>query len=303
MINQINAFIFLYLFATRICNYKKDLDKIMNRVIIIFFISIIISIIFRIIGGDAIKFYNHNMYIRYQGSFSDKRLTYIFNHKSEYGLILLVFFMYVLYYFKSRYRKVILIGIILTLVLTNSMISIGCATIILVTYIYAQYWQRCNKYIKIALTIFSGLAICSIGIIVILLISNVRDLSTLGSRSVIWKYAFNYLIENSKGIGTNFQNITFDVGLDFYVNNFHNVFLNEMLQFSNIVGILYSILIISIVIFSIFNYNNKIVSFINTGVVILPLLFDNSLWTSTLPIYIVIIYMFGYQSRRSKEIS
>lgn len=297
MINQVNSFIFLYLWGTRICGYENDVNKIMKNIIILFSVSVVLSLLFRGIGGDAIKFYNNNFYIRYQNSFSDKRLTYIFNHKSEYGLILLLFFMYSLYYFKSKYKKVIIFCIFLGLLLTNSIVNIACSIIILFTYLYTKYWNKCNKYIKVSISILFGLVILIVITIIMIFISNVRDLSSLGSRSIIWAYAFEYLSENSNGIGRYFQQIQFDTGLNFYINNFHNVFFNEMLQFSNIVGILYTILISLVVFYSIFNYRNKNVRIINTIAILMPLIFDHSLWTSTLPLYIVVIYMFGYNGR------
>ena len=301
MINQVNSYIFLYLWGTRICGYENDVNKIMKNIIILFLLSVIFSILFRSIGGDAIKFYNNNFYIRYQDSFLDKRLTYIFNHKSEYGLILLLFFMYSLYYFKSKYKKVLISCITIALLLTNSIVNITCAIIVLLTYLYTKYWNKCNKYIKVSVSILFGLGVLVASAIIISLISDVRDLSSLGSRTTIWSYAFEYLSKNANGIGKNFQIIQFNTGLNFYVNNFHNVFLNEMLQFSNIVGILYTILIFLIVFYSIFNYRNKIVSIINTIAILTPLMFDHSLWTSTLPVYIVVIYMFGYKVRLEKE--
>ncbi|WP_343347379.1 hypothetical protein [Terrisporobacter petrolearius] len=297
MINQVNSFIFLYLWGTRICGYNDATNKIIKNIIILFLISVIFSILFRIMGGDAIKFYNNNFYIRYQGDFSDNRLTYIFNHKSEYGLILLLFFMYSLYYFKSKYKKIMIIFIIIGLLMTNSIVNITCSIIILLTYMYTRYWNKCNKYTKVLISILFGLGILVAIVIIISVISGVRDISSLGSRSTIWEYAFKYLGKNSDGIGINFQKNYFDTGLSFYVNNFHNVFLNEMLQFSNIVGILYTTLILFIVFCSIFNYRNKIVSLINTIAILTPLMFDHSLWTATLPIYIVVIYMFGYKGR------
>lgn len=301
MINQVNAFIFLYIWGTRICGYENEMNKVMKNIIILLWISVIFSILFRIIGGDAIRFYNDKLYVRYQGIFSDKRLTYVFNHKSEYGLVLLSFFMYTLYYFKSKYKKILLFCIMLGLILTSSVSNITCAIIILLTYLYTKYWSKCNKYTKVVISILFTLIILLASIMIISVISGIRDLSTLGSRGIIWEYAFNYLSENNTGIGKDFQMIQFDTGLSFYVNNFHNVFLNEMLQFSNMVGILYSILIFLIVFYSIFNYKNKIESTINTIAILLPLMFDHSLWTNTLPLYIVVIYMFGYKVRAEEE--
>lgn len=297
MINQVNAFIFLYLWGTRICGYEDDINKIMKNMAGLFLISVIFSILLRIVGGDAIKFYNNNLYIRYQGGYSDKRLTYIFNHKSEYGLVLLLFFIYSLYYLKSKYKKVMILCITLALLLTNSVVNIVCAIITLATYMYTKYWNRCGKYVKVLISIIFYLSILVGSIILISVISGIRDLSDLGSRTIIWQNGLKYLTENVDGIGKGFQIIKFDIGLDFYVNNFHNIFLNEMLQFSNIVGILYTILIFLVVFYSMFDSRHKITSIINVIAIILPLMFDNSLWITTLPLYITLIYTFGYKRR------
>ena len=85
------------------------------------------------------------------------------------------------------------------------------------------------------------------------------------------------------------------------IHNFHNVFLNEMLHFSILNGLLYAGIILSIII-KCFK-NNKFTIFEGMGIwipVLMLLMIDNSLIVNNLPIFIILVYFifFGYRNKK-----
>ena len=184
----------------------------------------------------------------------EKRFNWLYPHKSQYCFILLLFIAFSVVY--RRYHKsrkwfiasniVFVFGIIISH--TYSAIF-GAALIYcgaLIDYI-KQHLKKINKKYFLLLPI-SGICLCG----VIYLMSRERNIWTIGWRTYIWTAGIKEILKNPIGIGENFGNITFSVpGLSFEVNNCHNIFLNEMYRFSLPVGVLFTIIFVSVMLYPI----------------------------------------------------
>lgn len=288
MINRLCCFSFfvvLYKYGDTIFT-KKLLKQILN----ITLIAVVFSILLYFLNIEELSFGNGINY-RIQGDhFIDKRLTYVFLHKSTYGLILnllLIICMRFKNVFSSIKRQYIYILIIfLAIILT------GSATAIISSLIIAFAFYICDNRKKINKRKLAVIAICIIVAPFIFtylfnFLETSRNLSTGGTRFEIWATAFDYLSKNNIGLGDKFF-ITY-IGK---FNNFHNVFLNEMLHFSIPIGVMFLIIFIYITIISIkAKKGEKLINTLLWIAIYLLLMIDHSLNISMLPMFFLLIYI------------
>lgn len=256
-IEQINKNISFILFFMLF--YKRDNDFIKKYRIPEFLIqciigTVLLSCVFYLIGGDALRIENGGFSARANGMFSDRRLTWLYGHKSSYALMLLLF-MTILLKFKKifsrkKYFYLSLTLIILTIILTASATAVGLTLIILGMYnvSYNNFKKLTMKVVTIipfVVIIFAFLAS-----FIMIKISGSRDITTFGNRSYIFKAAKEYLAIYPNGIGKQFGEIWMNASV-MQIENFHNIFLNEMLRFSVPVGILFAIIFVYIAAFCI----------------------------------------------------
>lgn len=120
--------------------------------------------------------------------------------------------------------------------------------------------------------------------------SKERDVLSLGLRTYIWTESIKKILNNPLGIGSAFEETHFSVpGISYEVYNCHNVFLNEMWRFSLPVGLLFTLFIFCIIIYSL----KKHFSFINLGIwmaLLIALNMDYSLLGNDFAIFFFYIY-------------
>lgn len=210
-------------------------------------LSCFISIILYYIGIDRVLFDKASLIptlIRHgESSYWDKRLTFTYPHKSEYGVFLVLYSSMCLK-FKSLFKNkllffVSLLTILFTVYLTNSVTTLVCVAVVLGGYVLSMFpWKRLHTKYKIALLTVSCFLLGAMGIYGYRYVGAKRDLASMGSRFPIWKASIAAILDNPAGIGMNFNKLV----LWDTAQNCHNVFLVEMLWHSIPVGILLVIL-------------------------------------------------------------
>lgn len=253
-INKSISFILFILLTNRIDAKFIKSYNILDFLIKCIVGSVSLSIIYYLLGGDAIAIENLGILFRRQGEFEANRLTWLYGHKSTYALILLLYISLILKYkdlFKKERNFILSLGLcIIATILTDSATALILIVIILICNYISKFNIKKNTLLKVIIIPFA------IGIGIILLkiafneINETRNLSTLGSRTYIFEAAIENLSIYPKGVGKEFGNIVMNATV-VNVENFHNVFLNEMFRFSIIVGIVYIIWFIAISAFTI----------------------------------------------------
>ena len=114
------------------------------------------------------------------------------------------------------------------------------------------------------------LAIGSASIAVLGKISEERDIFSLGSRLPIWKGALEVIKKYPEGWGMRCGDSLFYAGdTGWMVNNAHNVFLNAVLRFSIPVGICFTVLLVTVMIYTIIKARSLLVAGMWAGVFLL----------------------------------
>lgn len=302
MFNRIFCFLFFYALCQKGSKVIFEYN-IKGNLIIISWISMILSILLYIRNIEELSFAGGISY-RLQGQhFVDKRLTYIFNHKSGYGLILILLFYFVIHnkdLFKSKKSYyAYLITVIIVAGLTGSASTWVALCVMILFFVLGKV----NKKINRKVFLFFIFAIMTIPYVVYYLynfLMKSRNLSSGGSRFKIWAIAYEYLKNHSIGLGNSFYST-----IIYGVNNFHNVFLNEMLHFSVIIGFLFLLLFICMVMMSFKAKKHKKRDLIGFWIAIaILLMIDESLIVANMPVVFLLIYLnlFLDENEQSKHI-
>lgn len=301
----VNQFIAFYFFSTlyrRNIVSSKCFLQLKNTMTNIFFMSNILSIFYRMIGGEAIRFYDTVFRFRKQGLFSDSRLTFVYTHKSVYGLLLLMVLIILIMDVNITYRIIKIITAVITLLLVNSAVALICTIILFMYFFLKKYWKKMNFYSRIVFSFIAMAITFSMFAIVFNVVGMYRNIDNLGGRIAIWSYAISYLTKNNIGIGDAFGSQNYASSqLTFSFNNFHNVFLNEMLQISTLVGVLYIILFIMIYCKIIRESENKLETLLLLSVLLIPPMFDHAISTASSPIYfLLMLFIFFAKPKKAK---
>lgn len=294
-IEQINKDISFFMLIILIMKIDKNFlirYKIINFLTGCIVVTVLLSIIYFFIGGEAVSIENFHIYFSKQGTFDEKRLTWLFGHKSSYALFLILFLnIFVRYrkFFKQKILYIIAISIIIvTIIISGSFTALTLTFVTILFIILGEYDLKRRYAITIVLLpVFSLAAYCIYKYIYIYILQN-RDITTLGMRTYIYRAAALYLGVYPQGIGKLFGNLLLSYDI-MTVDNLHNIFLNEMLRFSIPVGIIYTIIFLIICVYSIIK--NKIWA-IGIWISCFVLFFmDYSLRTELLSLFIFLIYL------------
>lgn len=197
-------------------------------------------------------------------TFGEKRLSWVYGHKVIAGSIfnILVIFNlaemeYRKLYFRKKTVKVFLVFAIVGTILTNSMTSIMIMLLILGIHIIhiIGYSKKISIYIKlfipIIILVFSFIVIFPF----ILQLSKVRDLTTGGSRFIIWRYVIENIKFNPLGFGYIPSYLDYGTSvLGFNVMSTHNTFLMYGIKEGLLPMISFTCLFCSIAIYNIKKY-------------------------------------------------
>lgn len=279
-------------------------EKIFTFVISCQLISTVIGIIIYFMGYVGVSLQNGIVTLKpHDPMFYEKRFNWLYPHKSQYCFILLLFIAFsVVYrrYYKSR-RWFIVSNIIFVfgIIISHTYTAIFGAALVycgaFIDYI-KLHLKKINKKFFLLLPIL-GACLCG----VIYLMSRERNIWTIGGRTYIWTAGIREIFKNPIGIGEAFGNTTFSVlGFSSGVNNCHNVFLNEMYRFSLPVGILFTIIFLSLMFYPII----KKFSFLSVGIIfglLILLNMDYALMGGEYSITFFYFYMIFYFSNIDKS--
>ena len=119
-----------------------------------------------------------------------------------------------------------------------------------------------------------------------------RNIMNLGNRVPIWKSVWQIILKHPEGWGLRFGEsvISVDELGGFLVNNAHNVFFNQMLRFSIPVGIVFTLLFLGIVIYTLVKGRNFLLA--GTWAALLVLLdMDYALMSSQMALLFLVVWL------------
>ena len=289
-LNRCITFIFIIILLQ---TERKNYGRIIVATINIMCLAVIFSLVLRFVYNiDCLYLQNNHISLRtVGGSFYDNRLTYVFIHKSGYGLVLLMLFLLILLNPGIKYQKIKLGIVAITIVVTNSATSIAALFICVIEYFATRKEPSRNRMIVKLILEISCIIIAYLAYNYLI---DVRDVSSGGGRFYIWSAGIDTLKQYPQGIGDEFYTRQFVANGRLY-NNFHNVFINEMVHYSIIEGVLFTVVSCLPFIRSIRKYKNKsnlIWGFIS---ILLILSMDNALHDSFYTLFMFLACLiFGF---------
>lgn len=291
-INNTIAFLFFLSLCIRTGSTDLKIKRIIPFLLGCVLISNALGIVCYLFGYTQAFFCNGVQLLRLPEDFYEERFSWIYSHKSEYGLMLAGFFALVLRYRQTFRSKITFAGGLLILAValwfTHSWTSVGaCAVVVFGAVLDAIPWKQFKlRWFHVA---GAGAALAA-GALLAKKILGERDLSSLGSRLPIWKQFAGIISRHPEGIGVEFNHYFIKVTDTWAVNNFHNVFLNVIFRFSVPVGILFILLVLFVIGYSLW----KAKSFLSVGTWIALLMIlnmDYSLLNYEIAMFLFLIYM------------
>ena len=230
---------------------------------------------------------------------------WIYNHKSEYGFILVLcitFFALNKKYFHNTITYILSQGILLyALYLSNVYTSMIAALFIFagqfLDYLFtATWWKKLIAAITIPVILYQ------IAVKLLSQIETNRDLLTMGYRIPIWKQFFIYAQENPNGIlmdNYGVEKLKVD-GANFLTNNAHNIFLNHMVRYSMLVGGIYIALFALIILFSL-KRRPRFTTLFTWIAVLIPLNMDYSMLSHEFTYFLSVVFVLFFGNMESKK--
>lgn len=292
-INNTVAFLFLAVLAG--CGeeaeetWKGNIRFLMYCIIL----SNIASLIYYKMGYIRLLICN-NQFVCYSlpEDFYETRHYWIYSHKSEYALMLVAFIALLVAYRKLFQSQLVFAGgvavLLCCLYLTHSWTGIAGVFLIFAGYAADQInWK--NFHFRVwYLAVLAAFGYAGWKVAGDVLAE--RNIWTLGGRTIIWKGVWqNGILRYPQGWGLRFGESAIDVG-GWLVNNGHNVFLNQMLRFSIPVGIIFTLLFLGIVIYTLVKSRSFLMA--GTWIALLVLMnMDYALMSTELALLLLIVWL------------
>lgn len=301
-----NTVAFLLFLVLLLCEIKleeegQDLIRFLIHCIVL---SNIGSLVYYVLGYTNLIICN-NQFIFYAipDSFYEARHYWIYSHKSEYALMLVLFVALFVAY-REKFKNLVTFGLSLLvllacLYLTHSWIGVAGVLLIFVGSILDKIdWK--DFHLKIGYIVGIG-AFCIMGCVVGYYALAERDFMSLGGRTRIWPTALEIIKKHPEGWGMRFGESAIEVAEGWYVNNAHNLFLNAILRFSVPVGICFTLLFLGIAIYSL----AKSRSFLAAGMwiaVLILLNMDYALMSLQMALLFLIVYLVCFGKRKERDV-
>lgn len=250
-----------FAFAGMLIVYPKMLDDldfdftkfIMQCIVLSVFCSIVVCGM----GYERLQICNNEIeFVVLSERYGESRMSWIYYHKSQFGMMLIVFAGFLCRY-RNKFRSVVHFAVaeaimVVALYLSHSWASLLMAVLLPVGIFLDQMkekktWKN-KKFWYIMIPVMVVAAVAAVKVFGI--VAAERDISTIGYRIPIWRTSMEYIAAHPWGIGTQFGKNIFDIMGAFRTNNCHNVFLNAMLRFSIPVGALFTILFFMVLIYA-----------------------------------------------------
>ena len=224
-------------------------------------ISNLIGIMVYLKGYASVYWYNFKFqFLLPQANYYyERRFNWIYYHKSQYAFMLLLSLAFVLTYrhkFKNKFLFCFSVAELMVCLFIShvnaAIVGGGLLPCSFVLDLIIKNYKRINKaFFVVGIPVCLG-AVFAVARILFLKIAAERSVTTLGSRTYIWKNVGQYILAHPEGMGNKFaaEKIALPDSGGALVNNGHNIFLNEMLRFSLPVGICFVILFALIIIYS-----------------------------------------------------
>ena len=302
--DQINTTLaYLFFIALLLVQDSHELvdDLLIKSMIHMIVLSNIMALCYRALDKYAnLLFFNKGVSM---GTFpkSEKQYSWLYSFKSEYAFLLLlciVFFIVYKKHFHNTLTYCLSQGVLLVaLYLSTTQTSMVAALIIFGTQ-FLDYWWKTNWKMKLVSLAVIPLPLIFVAKELYQKIVDSRNILTLNSRTYIWSSFLEYIRETPGGIGVSFGSAMFPAGENlFLTNNAHNVFLNHALRFSIPVGILYTVLLLVIVLFSFIRKP----SFLTLGIwiaVFIATMMDQALNTLELSFVLFLFYCIFFRTKK-----
>lgn len=298
---QINVTIAILFFCALVT--LKDYEfvkegKIIDFLIKAVVISNLIGIMVYLTGYNGISFRGIPEFEVMDPAYYERRFNWIYLHKSQYALML-VLFIALLVAYKERFRNKwaywgSLTVLIMGLIISHAYTSLCAAMFIFIGQFLDDVRVK-GKIFNIKNLLFI-IPLILVGGALVFFMAKERNILTLGGRVPIWLGSMDILKEYPNGIGSAFGQISFQIpNLSFVVYNCHNYFLNQMLCFSVRVGISFICIFVIIIIMTL----RKKCSFLTVCVwiaLLIPLNMDYALTPVELPIFLLVLFLIFWKS-------
>lgn len=270
------------------------------------------SIIYYMMGYTKLLICN-NQFVLFElpENFYETRHYWLYSHKSEYAVMLVAFIaLLVAYRKKFRSQLTFVAGeavLLYCLYLTHSWTGIAGVFLIFAGYAADQIeWKhfRFKAWYLAVLAVFGYAGWKVAGDVLA-----ERNIWNLGGRIPIWKGVWeSVILRHPEGWGMRFGESAIDVNGEgwWFVNNAHNVFFNQMLRFSIPVGIIFTLLFLGIVIYTLVKGRSFLVT--GTWIALLVLLdMDYALMSTEMALLFLIVWLISMYRKpiynRKKAIS
>lgn len=220
----------------------------------LFICGIIFTLVLYILNISYIQIGGYFKYVTKSENiyrYREARLSGFFSHKSRFGVYCIIAMMCVLKQnnIKKYIRGIMFLLIILASFLSDSMTTFAALLGIIAGYFIINNINTIKSKVKLRHILLLIIILIIIGTIGSIFIENIevlysnRNFSNLGMRSDIWRYSIEYIKQNLYGT----VKLSSDLALGGYeyMNNAHNIFLNEFIESGILGGILYITIFIS----------------------------------------------------------
>ena len=307
-VNNTVAFLLLAVIAGLGEGSEEKRDGTIRFLMYCIILSNIGSIIYYVMGYTKLLICN-NQFVLFElpENFYETRHYWLYSHKSEYAVMLVAFIaLLVAYRKKFRSQLTFVAGeavLLYCLYLTHSWTGIAGVFLIFAGYAADQIeWKhfRFKAWYLAVLAVFGYAGWKVAGDVLA-----ERNIWNLGGRIPIWK---GVILRHPEGWGMRFGESAIDVNGEgwWFVNNAHNVFFNQMLRFSIPVGIIFTLLFLGIVIYTLVKGRSFLVT--GTWIALLVLLdMDYALMSTEMALLFLIVWLISMYRKpiynRKKAIS
>ncbi len=300
---QINVSISFLLFLTLIAsNAQEENSRTINVLILLCVISNVIGFIPYFMNYYGVSYINGHLGLMHMdGQFDERRYHWFYYHKSEYSFMLILFLALIVTYRKRFPNKWIYYGsagvMVLGLIISNTRASMVACLAIFAGLILDEIRRKPKHIRKWYIAGLAVLFVIMLGLLYV--ISQRRNLLTLGSRTHIWAAAVQEILKNPYGLGQECGLVSFPIPVwPKNVFNGHNVFLNILMQFSISAGSFFLLMLAVIIVTSI----KRKPCFLTLGIwaaLLVPMNMDWCLLLPQLSIFLMVVYfLFFYQEKR-----
>lgn len=287
-----------FLFFACLVRYRlfegEDGEGLLRFLMACIVISNLCSILYFFLGYTGFAVCNNRMiFYRLPEDFYEFRHYWLYSHKSDYALQLILFLALF-----TRMKKLVnrgwmwwcaILVLLFALGLTHSWTSVACAGCVALGALLDRVnWKEFAwKKWHIGGAAGAGAFFCG----ALWFFLRERNLSSFGSRPALWKGALAAIKTRPKGLGMWLGEYPIEaVGEGWVSDNAHNVFLNALLRFSIPVGLCFTALFLMIMSYCIIKSKKKWQALGVWGAALLLLNIDYSLLNYELAMFLMIMY-------------